>query len=920
MKRIVLFAGLMFAGLSASALTVDADLPAGNIVFEKIDGDTVFVHQDLRDTTTPWFYWAMRVRGAAGRTLTFKFTQSHAVGMRGPVVSLDRGKTFSYAAEKGAGRKSFVYAFPEDADEVWFYQAWPYAPSDWDRFLAAHESVRGKWFESSVLCRSRKGREVPKARFGRLDGTARHRVYMCSRHHCGETMGTMVVEGAAAAFLADDELGRWLRENVELLVVPFVDFDGVVDGDQGKCRAPHDHNRDYQAFLYPETKAITEWVKNQTDNRIDVYLDCHCPWLFGGENDRLYTPWKDPAIVRDAGAERRFSNLLEKLQCGSMRYKADDDLPFGVGWNNAATYKAGWSSEVWALKTLKGLRIGRTLEVPFALANGATVTPDTCRALGRDVAKTIRALLTPSVREKVVLDTDIGADIDDQAALLYLAKEPKCDLIGVTTVGGASHVRASLASAILMNAGRDDVKIYPGVSQPLVDRRDSEDGVEHLRRLKKWPHATFRPGNVAVDFLRKTIRENPGEVTIVAVGPFSNLAALFAVDPECAGLLKRVVAMGGYFTGEKPEWNALRDAYATEILIGRNRLHRVRDLTFFGLDVTRQTRLEEDAACAFFKSAPAFEILGDLSGDWLRKFHNATLHDPLAAVALFHPEVCAYGFADVSVVPTGSEAGRTTVNGEIAAVPDAARRIRIATKVDRDRFYQVFGEIAGDGRVASRLWSGTPFPRKADLPRVEGVRFSRIKAFEPEKDGFKWLHGVALAWHGNRLYVSYGTNPGVENTAGERCHVRYSEDEGRTWSEPQLVAGGEASSHLAVSHGSLLSEGGRLYSFMGAFTNHMEGVHTHLAVLESGATGWRDLGVVAGNGFWPMQAPVRMADGNWIMGGIRVAKGVSGAKGDRPAVAISGGGDFTRWTVVPVEDGEIAKCWGEATVDVEGGT
>ena len=686
---------LAVAAQSLAAVVVDDRLPAGNIVFERIEGDAVYVRQDLRDTTVPWFYWAMRVRGAAGRTLTFRFTASPAVGMRGPVVSLDRGATWAYAAERGATRKSFVYAFPADADEVWFSQSHPYSPADWERFIAAHADKRGKWFETGTLCASRRGHDVPKARFGRLDGKAKRRFYMCSRHHCGETMGTMVVEGAAAAFLADDELGRWLRENVELMAVPFIDYDGVVAGDQGKCRRPHDHNRDYQKFLYPETKAATEWLRQHAGHRVDAYLDVHCPWLFGGENDTLYTPWKDPALVRDAGAELRFSRLLERNQCGSMRYAATNDLPFNVGWNNHGTYAAGWSSEVWALKTLKGLRIGRTLEVPFDTASGAVVTPDTCRALGRDVMKALRELFTPPAKEKVILDTDIGADIDDQAAVMYLCKEPKCDLLGITTVGGGSHVRAMLASAVCRASGRGDVRIYPGVSQPLVDRADSEDGAAHLRRIAKWPHDWFRPGNVAVDYLRRAIRANPGEITLIAVGPFTNLGVLFAVDPECAGLLKRVVVMGGNFNGGGGEWNAKRDAYATQILVGRNRLHRVRDLTFVGNDVTGRTMLSEQEGRAYFDSLPAFKILSELSGDWLKTRHHAVLHDPLAAVAAFHPEVCKYAYADVDVIADGPHAGLTVALGGRADAPDDRHRVRIATGVDRDLFYRLFTGIAG---------------------------------------------------------------------------------------------------------------------------------------------------------------------------------------------------------------------------------
>ena len=384
---------------SSTSITVDNQIPAGNIAFEKIVGDDVYVHQELRDTKGDWFYWAMRVKGAQGRTLKFHFTKSVAVGVRGPCVSLDRGRTFAFAAEQGCTRNEFTYTFPKDADEVWFYECHPYMPSEWEAFLARHASVRGKWFETGVLCKTKKGRDVPKARFGHLAPNPRYRIFLSSRHHCSETMGTPVVEGVVAAFLADDELGRWLRANVELLVVPFMDYDGAVDGDQGKNRAPHDHNRDYNTFVHRETKATTEWIASQTGNNLDIFLDVHCPWLFGHYNEFLYTPWKDPALVRNAAAEHRFSKLLEKLQCGSMRYKASDDLPFGQAWNANKNYNQGWTCVVWAMKTQRNIKIARTFEVPFANANGAVVTPDTCRALGRDTAKVFRAILEEKTRD-----------------------------------------------------------------------------------------------------------------------------------------------------------------------------------------------------------------------------------------------------------------------------------------------------------------------------------------------------------------------------------------------------------------------------------------------------------------------------------------------------------------------------------------
>ena len=103
---------------SKSDIRIDDRLPAGNIVFEKIINDTVYIHQDMRGADKVWFYWGFRVRGAQGKKLTFAFTKSDVVGSRGPVISTDRGKTYDYLAEKGAGKRTFTYEFPDDAKEA----------------------------------------------------------------------------------------------------------------------------------------------------------------------------------------------------------------------------------------------------------------------------------------------------------------------------------------------------------------------------------------------------------------------------------------------------------------------------------------------------------------------------------------------------------------------------------------------------------------------------------------------------------------------------------------------------------------------------------------------------------------------------------------------------------------------------------
>ena len=106
MKRFYLFIlTVIVAALSACnpgrEVVVDKNLPAGNIVFERMVNDTVYVHQELRGSKKAWFYWAFRVTGAQGKKLTFVFTKSFAICERGPVVSLDKGKSYEYLAEEG---------------------------------------------------------------------------------------------------------------------------------------------------------------------------------------------------------------------------------------------------------------------------------------------------------------------------------------------------------------------------------------------------------------------------------------------------------------------------------------------------------------------------------------------------------------------------------------------------------------------------------------------------------------------------------------------------------------------------------------------------------------------------------------------------------------------------------------------------
>lgn len=372
-------ATLQLQAFSRNRIWVDNRLPAGNIIVEKISGDTVYVQPDMTGHKGEWFYWAMRVRGAQGRTLVFKFPRT-CVGARGAVVSLDKGKTFFFSGDRT--NTAFTWTFgPKDKD-VYFYECHPYLLRNWKHFIG---SLDRDLFREGVLCLSPKGKKVPKATFGRLDGGEKHRVVITARHHCSETMASYVMEGIIQGICADNATGRWIRENVEVSVVPFADYDGAMNGDQGKNRDPHDHNRDYSVFLYPETRAISELY---ADRSPEMIIDLHCPWIVDGVNEFLYNPLSNPEITPDIASEERFTDCIERNAKG-LPYNRANNVAFGTLWNTNANYADGLSCLNWARLNLPGVKVCRCFEIPFANAGGTEVNPESCRTFGRSLAKTI---------------------------------------------------------------------------------------------------------------------------------------------------------------------------------------------------------------------------------------------------------------------------------------------------------------------------------------------------------------------------------------------------------------------------------------------------------------------------------------------------------------------------------------------------
>lgn len=288
--------------------------------------------------------------------------------------------------------------------------------------------------------------------------------------------------------------------------------------------------------------------------------------------------------------------------------------------------------------------------------------------------------------EKILLDTDIGGDIDDAVCLAYLLKEPQCELLGITTVCGESEKRASVANAICRTVGRN-VPIVAGFDTTLqpIPVYPTPDGAE---ALKHWEHDTYGKSD-APAFLYEKIKENPHEVILIGIGNMTNIAVLFQTYPDAPGLLKGLYVMNGYF-GKEPlpepcyNWNSWADPLASSIVFGSEiAVHRA-----IPLEVTDMLTMKaEKAETLFTADSSLIKAVFDFGNAWLKSAEKLTLHDPLVAVSVFYPGICNYekGYVQVETKEESSMGGTSFQS-------DPHGNVEVARTVDKQRFYHILSQ------------------------------------------------------------------------------------------------------------------------------------------------------------------------------------------------------------------------------------
>lgn len=291
--------------------------------------------------------------------------------------------------------------------------------------------------------------------------------------------------------------------------------------------------------------------------------------------------------------------------------------------------------------------------------------------------------------EKVILDTDIGSDIDDAVCLPYLLAEKECDLLGIITVHGDTKVRAKLASVLVKASGKD-IPIFCGLEKPLLGPNppktiNQEPGLAGLDYDEEFKGLEW------IEFVKNTIYENPGEINLLAIGPLTNVAVLFTLYPETAKMLKRLVIMGGrFFDGLSERYHAeynIRCDYAAADIVYKSEAPIIESL---GLDSTLNVTMNRQTVKETFSKYDLLKPVLQFSAPWFdeTRLDEMIFHDPLTAVYMFHPDVVEMYQGNVKIeVQSDIRPGRTlfkeSENG----------RHFVSREVSADKFFKYYFDV-----------------------------------------------------------------------------------------------------------------------------------------------------------------------------------------------------------------------------------
>lgn len=288
----------------------------------------------------------------------------------------------------------------------------------------------------------------------------------------------------------------------------------------------------------------------------------------------------------------------------------------------------------------------------------------------------------------VIFDTDAGNDIDDAFALAFLLQSPELDVRAVVTSRFESETRARLVWKILRVYGREDIPLASGGTDGLLNFQERRP-TPQFRVLTANDTLPKNAVGRGVQLLIETLLNSSEKITLVPVGPLTNIALALKADPRIKTKIERIVLMGGAFEANRIETNIVNDPVAAAIVFESGL-----PVVAVGSDVTRQVPLKPADVEQIRKVAhPATNLLMELLDQWhtWRVGMDPVLHDALAVAVIFRPELCSFADGLVAVETAGTYTrGMTRFTPHDALPKDALATTKVARTVDAPGFIELF--------------------------------------------------------------------------------------------------------------------------------------------------------------------------------------------------------------------------------------
>lgn len=293
------------------------------------------------------------------------------------------------------------------------------------------------------------------------------------------------------------------------------------------------------------------------------------------------------------------------------------------------------------------------------------------------------------MRKKIIIDTDIGSDVDDAIAITLALKSPELKVEGITTVYGNTILRSQIALKLLELMGIDDVPVAAGIEKPLLREREVWWAGHEGKGILTDSDKNLKPiDKHAVDFLVEKILENPGEITLVTIGPLTNIAAAIIKEPKIIENVKEIIMMGGVArifdnAPELPyiEHNIKCDPEAASVVFNSGI-----PITMVGLDVTLKVPINRSHLQKIKDvGTDLTDTLVRLIEIWWNflKSDSSCMHDPLALSYCIKPEFLETVNCKVIV----ETQGKHTV-GQTIVIPDKDSNVKVACGVDSENFIE----------------------------------------------------------------------------------------------------------------------------------------------------------------------------------------------------------------------------------------